>query len=567
MRSIPLLLAVILALLLAPGALGAELGDFDGDGDVDARDVAAFARAWREFHRPGGTADPLYDLAGEGHPGPRASEILGELYLAGLSPSPHDLFASALRYAGSPPTPTPISYETQDGPVTARARPAQVQVVLENPADGPRAVPFFSSQGGSVIARIPSTGYYLIQTGAAAEAAFIRAMRQSSMVYLACPHLATRYGAVATTVVDHCGGTHGDAVEKVLTDRGVPVSECRSDADGAGRPVSTWTLYETEREIAQSKTTPALINISSYYGLADGGDWATENDASKKSALRAYTDDKKALLKTISEMPLMYRVNLVITLCAGNDNMPLDSVLAELSADPRLLDVLRRNVLIVGSKGQSFSNHASPLAQDFAWVDNPEAAQGTSYAAPFALSIISRIMTQRGVSATEALRIAKEAVAANPGRELVEAEVLGPVGGDYEGPFAGSTTDTADGSVWKADLSVDLSVTVTGQGILGDPYDVSVTFEGNLIQTLIQCADPGGCDPGGTYPVAGSGHTSSLGKILFSATEDRGGDLLTLTLTEGAFSPDGLSLKGTLTASSDTFDAPIVKEIALSKKP
>ncbi len=550
---------------LAVPCSAANPGDFDLDGDVDATDFRLYVEAWRQSHQPGGTVDPRFDLGAEGRPGPRGAAIFLDILLS-ASTIASDPFADAVRYPGPPPTPGNVTFKHDGIDTTVSAFPGQVQVILDTPIPANTARSFLQGLGGTVLAQIPGVGYYLVGVGVGQESAYVDNVRKNTSVYLAFPHLAGLYGAVGATVVDDCDGSHGAAVQKVLTDRGVTINACRDDGDS--RPISTWTIWETEKEISERKTQPTLINISSYQGLADSADWANQPPTVQRRALVEYEYDRKSLLKTISQMPLFYRDNLVITLCAGNNHMPLDTILAEILADPALAGVLRNNVLIVGSKGQDFSNYASLFLDDFAWVSNPESANGTSFAAPYALALISKIMDQRGVTASEALQIAKQAAAANPNHELVESEVLPVAPGDvYKGSIAGETTDTVDGSVWKAEISLALTVTVSGNGQLIDPYQVKLDFEGTLVETLIQCADPGGCDPGGTYPVSGTGQQTSLGKIIGTALLDGNDDGLTVKLTDGTLNLDGTKLTGTVTVDSFSFDAPVTKQVTFTLKP
>ena len=423
------LVAVVALWLLAVAVpcSAANPGDFDRDGDVDAIDFRLYLEAWRQSHQTGEAVDPRFDLAGEGRPGPLGAEMFLDIILSSTNIA-SDPFANAVRYPGPAPTPGNVTFKHDGIATTVSAFPGQVQVVFDTPIPVTTARSFLQGLGGTILAQIPGVGYYLVGVTVGQESAYIDNVRKNTSVYLAFPHLAGLYGAAGATVVDDCDGSHGAAVQKVLTDRGVTINACRDDGDS--RPISTWTIWETEKEINDRKTEPALINISSYQGLTDGADWEEQTPALQRRALVEYAYDRKSLLKTISQMPLFYRDNLVITLCAGNNHMPLDSILGEIMADPALAGVLRNNVLIVGSKGQDFSNYASLFLDDFAWVSNPESANGTSFAAPYALALISKIMDQRGVTASEALQIAKQAAAANPNHELVESEVLPVAPGD-----------------------------------------------------------------------------------------------------------------------------------------
>ena len=469
--------------------------------------------------------------------------------------------ADPVRYAGPPPASGLVSFPHAGELVAVEAFPGQVLVLFDPPLPAAAARASAMGLGGMVLSQIPEVGCYLVQVPSGQEGTFIEQICGEPGVYLAFPHLAGHYASTDVTVIDDCAGSHGEEVQRVLTDHGVAVGNCRTDGYGS-RPVPIWTLWEMEREAIERRTGPTLINISSSQGLTGGAYWDDQPEDVQRRVLTSYAYDLKALLKTISQLPLPSRENLVVTLCAGNNHIPLDGVLAEIGADPALLAVLQRHVLIVGSKGQFFSNYATVFQDDFAWVNNPESTRGTSFAAPYALALIARIRDRHGVSATEALRLVKEAVADNPDHELLESEVLPVDPGDtYAGAVAGSTTDTLDGNVWAAVVALDLLVTVSGSGLIGDPYDVSLEFTGTLTETLRTCADPGGCDPGGTYPVSGMGQQTALGRVSATALLNGSENGFTVRLTDGVLNADRTRLTGTVTVGSVAFDAPVSRSV------
>jgi hypothetical protein len=554
------ILAVLLLLItsLAP-TFASTPGDFDGDGDVDTADFKAFAQAWEQAHQPGGTADSKYDLAGDGHLGHNSASIfLGAWLTSGLA-TPTTPFDGAVKFSGTLPTTSTVSYPTDSGDRQATAYRGQVEVMFKTAIASATAQGLFATYGGTTLEQIPGLGYFLVGVSVGGEYTFISHMRADSRVYLATPHYLAVRDAAEVVVVDGCSVAHGEKVQKVLTDNGVTVTECRDDDNGIGGVVPAFTLWETLKAIEAQGGEPTFINISSSGGFSTKADYDDVDDDSQKNVVKEYTNTLTTLLKAIANLPAADRQNLVITVSAGNDHMPLAEVLATISADSALKDVLQKNILIVGSKGQSFSNYAPSTASDFVWVNNSEATDGTSFAAPYALALVHKIMTTRGVSAADALLIAKSAAAANASHELVADEVLPVL---YKGTVTGETTDTAEGSIWKAVCSLNLSLAVSGQGTVADPYSVAMSFDGTLTETLIYCADPP-CDPGGTYPVNGNGVETSTGKVAGTATGMEGN--LSVTFSGGTFNADHSQLAGNVTITSPFFDTVINKTVTLNK--
>lgn len=479
-----------------------------------------------------------------------------------------DPAAGAVRYPGLSVAAETIPFLHEGEVVAVDAYPGEVIVVFDPLPPAITARALLVGLGATVLAQIPNVGVYVAGVVPGQESTFIQQVRTQPGVYLAYPHLVTRYGSTGVTVIDDCDGTHGGKVKAVLTNHGVTVNNCR--IDGYSSPIFPWTIDELERDVRERGTNPTLVNISTYTGWPGGTRWENVTDeVQRRKLVVENVYNLKTLLKAISQLPLPYRENLVVTLCAGNNHAPLDGILAEIAEDPVLLAILHQHFLIVGSKGQPFSNYAAVLDDDFAWVSNPEAADGTSFAAPYALALISKVMDQRGVSAAAALQIVKEAVAANPGHELVEAEVLpaAPGGDTYVGTITGATTDTLDGSVWRATVALELLLTVNGTGTVGDPYLNSLDFTGNVTETLEHCADDGGCDPGGVYGVAGMGDGTSLGKVIVTALLAGTSDDFTVRLTDGTLSGDRTTVTGTVTVNSVAFDTPVTKTVTFTVVP
>ena len=82
------------------------------------------------------------------------------------------------------------------------AFPGQVTVLFDAPQPANIARAFFSGLGGSVLAQLPTLGYYLVGVTPGQESAFIEQARANPDVYRAFPHLAGSYTAAGATVID-----------------------------------------------------------------------------------------------------------------------------------------------------------------------------------------------------------------------------------------------------------------------------------------------------------------------------------------------------------------------------
>jgi len=132
-------------------------------------------------------------------------------------------------------------------------------------------------------------------------------------------------------------------------------------------------------------------------------------------------------------LPEALRSQLVVTQSAGNCNMDIQPALDRIKSDPTLAKVLRENfglfaTTLTGAPNAqfptgAFSNHA-PGDRDVMTLNNPAAAQGTSFAAPAGLAFLEQIVDQVGVTPAQALLAAKTAEETNATGQLVLDEAL-----------------------------------------------------------------------------------------------------------------------------------------------
>ena len=129
---------------------------------------------------------------------------------------------------------------------------------------------------------------------------------------------------------------------------------------------------------------------------------------------------------------------------------------------------------------------------------------------------------------------------------LNTSSVTPPVRTSYSGPFSGSGVEGDACASWRDDIAATITIAVSGNGTLIDPYSGTMKTEGSIVSTLINCCDE--CEPGGTYPFAGTGAVSGTkGKVEAIASGDIGAAQFIVIFTGGTLS--GNNLTGYLTFS------------------
>lgn len=341
------------------------------------------------------------------------------------NPTSNPLDGSAF-YTGPIPYLGPVSFMNDNQLVTDTAYPGQIILFFNISVNEASATSIITAQGGTILSKAPVVGYYLVGTPVGTESNFIAAMQSNPSVYLALPNVAASYMSSGINVIDNCPGTHGQDVQATLTDCGGTISNCHDDDDGYGRPDLDQTLEYIWSSVSLTGNN-SLINISTSGGL-NGKDYTVQEDTTKIWAENNWKEVLTIFLTSISQMNANLRANLVVTLCAGNGNMPLTGLLAEIRTDPKLADVLKNNVLLVGANTSVYEGaNDAPDDPDFANMTSasaPNGAMGTSFAAPRAMCTIQKVIDQEGLTAKDALRVVKLAVATNPNHELILAEVL-----------------------------------------------------------------------------------------------------------------------------------------------
>lgn len=354
------------------------------------------------------------------------------LFHADGSISGSGLLAGAVFYDGPMPSIGLVTYMDGTQQVTDSAYVGQVIVFFNTPISEEDATEIITSQNGSILGKVPNAGYYFIEVSIGSEGSFINAMQLNTSVYLVCPHIPTQLSSIRVTALDGCdnnqnagAAAHGQRVSSILKSCGSTntTNDCLNITDADANVIAN-TMYENiyKTMYKANNTTTTLINLSNNFGNGYQGHNASDQLLDKLGWKR----DIRQKIASIMLMPEHYRKNLIITISAGNGLMPLSDLLKDIrDKDPRTVDILKNNILIVGAKGvdgayncSSFSNYLSnPISDateaDVVYMSTCAASDGgdagTSFSAPQLMCLIQKIMNETGLKASEALHVVKMA--------------------------------------------------------------------------------------------------------------------------------------------------------------
>jgi hypothetical protein len=421
---------------------------------------------------------------------------------------PIDLLAGSIDYNGSYPDTSMVSYTDHGRTVHVIAYPGQVIVFFNTPINDGEAQNLIAANGGTVLAKIPVIGYYLVRVPSSEEALFISRLRQDTRVNTALPHPAGVRGA-KVLILEGCGDTHDRLVQDALINNGGSVRTCTNIADNLNQINTGMTVRAIIGEGNLNALGTHLMNLSSYGAPGNGVNWAALNPVDQQNFKDSYYTFLRANLGAIAALPPEYRENLVITMCAGNNNMPITDVLARLRQDPRIANVLRNNVLIVSTTlMRNPPANFSTTDHDVAIRDNPEAIRGTSLAAPGAMAVIQNVISVTGVSARRALQAAKEAVNANPNHKLIQSEAIDRARARPTPTPTATATATPRPT---ATATATATPTATPSCIFNGSYtgSYSGTYSGSVAFTVSNCHITV------TQPIGGSGAINNNGGATF----------------------------------------------------
>lgn len=389
-----------------------------------------------------------------------------------------DIMADASTYTGTYPVPALFSYSDAGVTFKVTVFPGQIIAFFNKSINEIEATRIITSNGGTILEKVPLVGYYFIQTQPAQATKFITALQKNDSVALVMPNIAG-YPKSKTAIFDYCDTDHGRKVLETLSSCGGTFDECvnvlqRDENSSVTKDYtsSSKVIRGILNEANENKDGSTLINLSSNGGLDNYMDFSTSSASNKEIGKYGWYKFMEGVLMTIAALPEELRKNLVITIAAGNENMPIEDILATLRERNRIADILTKNVLIV-----STSMLATPGANyalndpDVVVMNNDSAINGTSLAAPCAMGMLQSVMAEKGISAREALTLVKQASSRNKDREMLWSDVFTLI--KYTGNKTtityGPVTQQVNGQICSQTLNFDILPTLywkSGRGTL-----------------------------------------------------------------------------------------------------
>lgn len=534
------------------------------------------------------------------------------------------LLEGSVTYLGPYPTPAPVNFTTKDGEnITITVFPGQVQVFFNSLTTDADATEAIQTLGGTVLSKIPKIQYYMAGVAPGKESSFITSILSLPIIESATPHIVaqlkklieladlTEYckdrpkDILCTTVplnvkpgvvvIDSnflAPNGHGYKMVEANTNNGgtigslvnLPTIKCTIQKCGFdGEAISTDMTVKTIAAAAEGNSRfnpgkPLIVNLS-MNGVESRNKDGTINEKETLENIKGYLS---LVLEGISKIPTDIRnKGLIVTIALGNEKLDLTQVLADIRENAELAEAMSKHAILVGTEQYDGSNYITGKDKDVVISNNAEAKGGTSGATAAVSALIDQLI-RKGFTIDQIISALKSADDIYGQLTLDEAlSVLSsipiltptstPTPGAYTGPFSGTATETykddIDDMQWKNDVSATVSIAVSGNGTLIDPYKGSMKVEGSCVISLVYCycrhAGCPGCDPGGTVALSGIGTVSgSLGKVEASSLGAIGTGTFTASFTGGTFT--GNTLIGTFTFDMGA-DAPIVKTITLTK--
>ena len=428
--------------------------------------ISGAANPYTHTNRTNGT--PYYykvTAVGAGGESPLSSEVSATPMILGV-------LEGATNYIGSYPGVADVVFVDSDNTTkTVTAYPGQVQVFFSPSTTQSYAQSVIQSKGGTLLSSIPRLGYYLAQVSVGAERTFITAVRADANVKRATPnipmaieldgvvinedYLTNRipiplnvHGPVA---IDD--GTHGLEVVAAAQANGGTITDIVNVNKSLDGMTSGDKLMVAVAAIAQGNDifnpgATTFINFSQGWGYKDDaqsgdtngngklGDWSNWENLSP-SLKQIATDNRMSsmavTLDALAALPSNLLDNTFLTLAAGNNKMPLDSIMNTLRADPVRDTILGTHIAIVTSPLQIYNQANQAAAGDPSVVVmlNSQAAYGTSFAAPAANAAVQHLTAQdildmqtwTGASFAQITKAADIAKAANATHSVIPDEV------------------------------------------------------------------------------------------------------------------------------------------------
>jgi len=433
----------------------------------------------------------------------------------------------ATNYVGAYPAASSLGYTDANGrPMNVQAYPGQIQIFFDPMLSQEDAEEIVKSNGGDVIGTIPLTGYFLVQVDTGSEASFISSVLSYPQVINAMPNLALEqeqdgvyisedyltepkpvplnvHGPVA---ID--SGQHGREVVRTAEANGGTITDIVNITrlqDGR-TPGDKWV--HALNAIAQGNAifnpgTTTFINISQGAGyrddarsgdtngnskLGDWSDWTNLPPDLQQESINNRIAFMSNVLQAVQSLPHDLCNDTFITMSGGNNNMPLEPVLSALRANRIWDDLLRDTIAIVTCPSSLYTQaNQGPVGDpSIVVMTNPQAANGTSFAAPAANAAIQHltrgeiinIMNATGTSFAQVVQAAEMAKAANG--KVIPSEVQMMVTavvsaatspeGTWTGSYSAAHTEPTDRWVRQSGGSLEWSISASNGSFQGSLY-------------------------------------------------------------------------------------------------
>jgi hypothetical protein len=340
-----------------------------------------------------------------------------------------NILEGATEFTGTLPGLVPMTYSFEEKTFKVKTYNSQFIIHFDTRLDETAAKKIIDAQGATIIEKVPLAGYYLVELPPSQIWTFLVKMDYSDSVLMITPNI-PGYFKSYTNIIDNCGLDHGQMVEQALKDCGGTFDVCRdvtyvdpAQPDKVFAPMNK-VIRKFYDYINAAGSGPAFLNISINGGL-DGTDYSKLPADSQQMARDSWFIFMQGILMSIASLPESRRANLVVTIAAGNENMPIDGILSALRDRDRIAGVLEKNVVIVTTARQLDPPANYGLNDpDVVVMNNQASDRGSSLAAPCVLGMIQQVMEERGISVAEAVALVKQAAFNNPEHELLWSDVL-----------------------------------------------------------------------------------------------------------------------------------------------
>jgi hypothetical protein len=339
-----------------------------------------------------------------------------------------DIMENATEFTGTFPATSLVSYTLDGTTFKARSFSNQYVIFFKSTISDTVAKAVIESNGAIILEKVPSVGYYLVQIPPFQSSSFISSMGSNNDVDMISPNVAG-FPKNSTAIIDNCNYDHGRNVVTALQNCGGSFDYC---ADATAIDSATQKVMSPMSKVIRNilyvantnKSGPTLINLSINGGLSDCNFNNLPAD-SQAMARDSWFIFMQGVLMTIAALPDELRSNLVVTIAAGNENMPIQSMLNTLRERARITEVLSENVLIVTTSRMVDppANYA-PDDLDVAVMNNQLSEDGSSFAAPCALGMLQTVMEEKKITAHQALALMKDASVNNLKREILWSDIL-----------------------------------------------------------------------------------------------------------------------------------------------